>query len=418
MSVADMSATSGTVTEPLWKAATMVMRRVRPWLFVGTEPSGSDADNALIELANITHTVRCMTGDQSTSVRLMESPMTTTASVRVHVPVLDVQEANLFKLLGPALEAMAQVKQEYEIAKANDLPKRPTVLVYCQAGVSRSVAVTVASLMQCERLSYDIALAFVKQKRAQAEPNAGFEKQLRLFEEIGWTVDLTHPAYRRYLLDLVGQEEPREDSEYQNQQEPWKAVEEGFAGPDPAAADQDLSDVVVYRCRSCKRPIITENDIQDREGLPTNEDIMFITPVEWMLDSIVGIIEGKLICPAPTCGARLGKFNWVGITIGDPVDRFRRHKANPIWVSPGFSIACNKVHKVLPTHAHDTMLACLKGSRPRKWATPDVRVPVRSDMMDLNSAIEYKAPVAALSFGTNVPTTLAELEARKPVEVE
>ena len=56
------------------------------------------------------------------------------------------------------------------------------VLVHCYAGLSRSVTVIVAYLMQNERMLLDEALRFVKHKRPYAQPNPGFLKQLVEFE--------------------------------------------------------------------------------------------------------------------------------------------------------------------------------------------------------------------------------------------
>ena len=56
------------------------------------------------------------------------------------------------------------------------------VLVHCNAGVSRSVAVVVAYLMPSRRLTYAQALAAVQRVRPTAKPNAGFVKQLQSYE--------------------------------------------------------------------------------------------------------------------------------------------------------------------------------------------------------------------------------------------
>lgn len=56
------------------------------------------------------------------------------------------------------------------------------VLVHCLAGVSRSVTVTVAYLMQRLRLSLNDAYDLVKRKKADASPNFNFLGQLLDFE--------------------------------------------------------------------------------------------------------------------------------------------------------------------------------------------------------------------------------------------
>ena len=59
------------------------------------------------------------------------------------------------------------------------------VLIQCTSGVSRSVSVVCYYLMKSMNISYDQAIAIVKQERPQAQPNQGFVKQLRKFS-ISW----------------------------------------------------------------------------------------------------------------------------------------------------------------------------------------------------------------------------------------
>jgi len=56
------------------------------------------------------------------------------------------------------------------------------VLIHCHEGKSRSVSVCLAYFMTRERRSLADALAFVKTRRKQARPNAGFMKQLSELE--------------------------------------------------------------------------------------------------------------------------------------------------------------------------------------------------------------------------------------------
>ena len=54
-----------------------------------------------------------------------------------------------------------------------------TVLVHCAAGISRSASVVVAFLMWRQGLSYEAALARVRDKRPFVLPNRGFRLQVR-----------------------------------------------------------------------------------------------------------------------------------------------------------------------------------------------------------------------------------------------
>ncbi|KAJ6526766.1 dual specificity phosphatase [Mycena capillaripes] len=52
------------------------------------------------------------------------------------------------------------------------------VLVHCQQGIPRSPSIVIAYLIRNHGLSYDVAVSFVKHKRACAKPNPGFARAL------------------------------------------------------------------------------------------------------------------------------------------------------------------------------------------------------------------------------------------------
>ena len=66
----------------------------------------------------------------------------------------------------------------------NFIEGKDKVLVHCIFGKSRSSSIVVAYLMWKEKRSLDDALNFVNQKRSIAVPNIGFQKQLKIFEEL------------------------------------------------------------------------------------------------------------------------------------------------------------------------------------------------------------------------------------------
>lgn len=56
-------------------------------------------------------------------------------------------------------------------------------LVHCNAGVSRSAAITLAYIMRTQTISYDAAWNLVKEKRPSINPNIGFIIQLKNYEK-------------------------------------------------------------------------------------------------------------------------------------------------------------------------------------------------------------------------------------------
>lgn len=75
-----------------------------------------------------------------------------------------------------------------------------TVLVHCQAGCSRSVALVAAYLMSTRRITAEEAVDMIKIRRSAAQPNPGFMAQLELYHQVHYEIDMRHQAVRRFLM--------------------------------------------------------------------------------------------------------------------------------------------------------------------------------------------------------------------------
>ncbi|KAG6850082.1 hypothetical protein H0H93_001215 [Arthromyces matolae] len=63
----------------------------------------------------------------------------------------------------------------------------------------------------------------------------------------------------------------------------------------------------------------------------------FVEPMKWMESFLSdGQIAGKIICPNPKCGAKLGNYDWAGVSCGCKE-----------WVTPGFCINRSKVDEIV-----------------------------------------------------------------------
>lgn len=91
----------------------------------------------------------------------------------LRAPMDDVPEENL----GPHIAKVLPFIEE-------GLRMNVGTLVHCHAGVSRSASLVVAFIMQTRGLSYDDALALVRECRWCVSPNEGFVRQLRELETV------------------------------------------------------------------------------------------------------------------------------------------------------------------------------------------------------------------------------------------
>ncbi|RDB30141.1 Tyrosine-protein phosphatase yvh1 [Hypsizygus marmoreus] len=63
----------------------------------------------------------------------------------------------------------------------------------------------------------------------------------------------------------------------------------------------------------------------------------FVEPMKWMEPFLeTGQLAGKIICPNPKCGAKLGNYDWAGVCCGCKE-----------WVIPGFCINRSKVDEIV-----------------------------------------------------------------------
>ncbi|XP_051867566.1 dual specificity protein phosphatase 12 isoform X1 [Pristis pectinata] len=212
------------------------------------------------------------------------------------------------------------------------------VLVHCHAGVSRSAAVVTAFIMKTDNLSFEEAYSKLKAIKPDVRINDEFVKQLKLYEVMGCKVDLTSADYKQYRLQKVTEKYP----ELQNLPRELFALDPMSLGKTSEA---------IYRCRKCRRCLFRGSSnlthvpgtgpaafahkrlTQTRGGDHTRCTSYFIEPVQWMEPSLLGVLDGQLLCPK--CNCKLGSFNWYG----DQCSCGR-------WVTPAFQIHKNRVDEM------------------------------------------------------------------------
>lgn len=109
---------------------------------------------------------------------------TTKAVSSINCKCLDIEDhpsADLLAILPSALRFIDGVIDRRE----RTLEVSVAILVHCASGMSRSVSVCIAWLMQRKNYALKEALKQVKESRVQANPNFGFLQALHLLEEKG-----------------------------------------------------------------------------------------------------------------------------------------------------------------------------------------------------------------------------------------
>lgn len=265
-------------------------------------------------------------------------------------PANNIAESGLFKykfVQGMDIEITDLLAHFSDVnAFIDEGVKSGATLVHCIAGVSRSVTMVIAYLMEKKGMKFEDALTLVQQKRKYAYPNEGFVKQLKLYEAMKCKLDPTNEEYRSHRLASLA-------FTMQEGNQSKDVFLPGDLAENPTANKVDI----IFKCKKCRQPLFKKSSFiihtegpggmafdwrgsaaQDSAGDTTPRKIceksIFIKPVEWMKESIVSS-QGKLSCPK--CNSKLGSFVWHGerCSCGE-------------WIVPAFHIQTSKVDECKP----------------------------------------------------------------------
>lgn len=142
--------TTQTVTRPVTIEDTYELNEITPDVYITNEYTARDYDR-LAQLGI----------KQILSVGMELKPHETEHFVTKHISIDDIP--------------MARICDHFDDAHA--FIKQGRTLVHCHAGISRSVSIVIAHLMN-NGMTFSQALALVRSKRPVANPNSGFIKQL------------------------------------------------------------------------------------------------------------------------------------------------------------------------------------------------------------------------------------------------
>ncbi|XP_003466645.2 dual specificity protein phosphatase 12 isoform X1 [Cavia porcellus] len=309
-------------------SSTERMLEVRPGLYLGGAAAVADPDQ--LREAGIT-AVLTVDSEPAFQAKAGFEGLRT-----LFVPALDRPETDLLSHLDRCVAFIGQARTEGR-----------AVLVHCHAGVSRSVAIVTAFVMKTDQMTFEKAYEILQTLKPEAKMNEGFEWQLQLYEAMGYEVDTSSAIYKQYRLQKVTEKYP----ELQNLPQELFAI-------DPTTISQGVKDEVLYKCRKCRRSLFRSSSILAHhegsgplafahkrtapsfmltQGSQAPCTSYFIEPVQWMAATLLGVMDGQLLCPK--CSAKLGSFNWYG-----------EQCSCGRWITPAFQIHKNRVDemKMLP----------------------------------------------------------------------
>jgi len=177
--------------------------------------------------------------------------------------------------------------------------------VHCAAGISRSSSVVCAFLMATESLTFEQALEEVKKARPFVSPNMGFRRQLRLWQEMGCTIEGTTKAHAMYKMERAASQFSKKKS----------------VDPDGISYGTKTKDSH-FKCAKCQGDVFSDEHLIEHEkgisrwGWRLNDsvdrscNIHSIQIMDWMRGHVESVGSGDLKCPTPDCGAILGSWDW------------------------------------------------------------------------------------------------------------
>ncbi|KAI9913502.1 hypothetical protein PsorP6_005707 [Peronosclerospora sorghi] len=210
------------------------------------------------------------------------------------IDILDMED----ELLLPHLDECLQFLNRY-------LAREKAVLVHCVYGQSRSAALCVAYLMATRNQTLLEAFNMVQQARPCISINAGFLRQLDMFERMDKNPDIMGCTTAHAELRTMMAHRER--------------VKTGGAGI--VALPQLIRPCHTIRCRKCSLVLCTtRNQLTHMSPAEVASEArcaaIYIEPMSWMTrdPGFIAQNDGKLLCPS--CNAKLGSWSWIGVKYG------------------------------------------------------------------------------------------------------
>ncbi|KAG9313375.1 hypothetical protein JVU11DRAFT_5692 [Chiua virens] len=167
-----------------------------------------------------------------------------------------------------------------------ELDKGRSVLVHCQAGLSRSATIVAAYLMYTRKLDAAAALDMIRAVRPHTDPNEGFLQQLEIFHQASYKISRSSKPVRMFYMERTLEEVMNGDGS--------APPNDMFAKYPQTPGSESNTPVIVpnrrIRCKMCRYTTIpSDTDPCSRSAPPRQE----LATREHMLD------HGQLGPPTP-----------------------------------------------------------------------------------------------------------------------
>jgi len=245
------------------------------------------------------------------------------------------------------------------------------VAVVCAQGVSRSVTLVLAYMLQYKNIGDPMAcLEHLLRVYPSASPNEGFMQQLYVWYDMKFSYDLTNQTYRSLCARETAACAMHQGGDFDMEKL-----------RDPRSDIHQSS--LIYRCRGCRTTLATSDNImvdisvggtsgfswrrraKDAQKSPrhshstqtfseTTSGGIFVEPLRWM-GGITENNQGKIYCP--TCAMRLGSYNWAGMQNDDAQ-----------WITPAFQLHTSKLDVISSDKKNNASSAAAIGIRQPKFS--------------------------------------------------
>lgn len=226
------------------------------------------------------------------------------------------------------------------------------ILVHCEQGVSRSVALVAGYIMKSFKWNVEKSIMFIQKARPNGLPNSSFLQQLKIFEHVDYCLDpqklLTSSLYKNYCADTgnipVSISNQSEKSSSLN----YDSTQNGLNNNIHYLADCARFSKQCFHCRRCRTLLFYDlnlihhtigglknyksklNNIKKQNFLNSGDELIknednnnenienslienqccfeyLITPMKWMN---LSEYQGKICCLK--CKEKLGQYIWGG----------------------------------------------------------------------------------------------------------